>query len=144
MATGGVSVLGIPAGVPQPRAGRDGIISAASVNAAAALRNYHLNPRLGEFSFSFFVRHQKKKGFIWGAFFLLLFGFILINTFPPPHPLIHNLLSQPLADYGTISGVNGPLVILDNVKVRHRKNIVYTSLFKEIKLCFFVHVAFWP
>ena len=36
----------IPANVPQPRAGKDGVISAASVNAAAVLRNYHLNPRL--------------------------------------------------------------------------------------------------
>jgi hypothetical protein len=36
----------IPAGVPQPRAGKDGVVSAASVNAAAVLRNYHLNPRL--------------------------------------------------------------------------------------------------
>ena len=36
----------IPANVPQPRAGKDGVISAASVHAAAVLRNYHLNPRL--------------------------------------------------------------------------------------------------
>ena len=64
---GTASVYAIPAGVPQPRAGPGGVISAASVHAAAVLRNYHLNPRL---------------------------------------------------DYGTITGVNGPLVILDNVKVR--------------------------
>ena len=36
----------IPAGVPQPKAGKDGVFSAASVHAAAVLRNYHLNPRL--------------------------------------------------------------------------------------------------
>jgi hypothetical protein len=62
-----MAALGIPSGVPQPRADAHGNVSAASVNAAAALRNYKLHPRL---------------------------------------------------DYGTISGVNGPLVILDNVKVR--------------------------
>lgn len=58
--------LGIPSGVPTPRADSHGNVSAASVNAAAALRNYKLHPR---------------------------------------------------TSYGTISGVNGPLVILDNVKV---------------------------
>ena len=62
-----LNALGIPAGVPTPRADKHGNVSAASVNAAAALRDYRLNPRL---------------------------------------------------DYGTITGVNGPLVILDNVKVR--------------------------
>jgi hypothetical protein len=62
-----VQHLNVPHGVPQPRANAAGMATIASVNAAAALRNYKLNPRL---------------------------------------------------DYGTISGVNGPLVILDNVKVR--------------------------
>jgi hypothetical protein len=57
----------VPAGVPQPKHFNNPILNAASINAAAALRNYNLNPRL---------------------------------------------------DYGTISAVNGPLVILDNVKVR--------------------------
>lgn len=66
MAAAAAAALGIPSGVPQPRMSASGIMSAASVHAAAVLRNYHLNPRL---------------------------------------------------DYGTISGVNGPLVILDNVKV---------------------------
>jgi V-type H+-transporting ATPase subunit B len=71
------SVLGIPAGTPQPRADKNGFISAASVHAAAVLRNYHLNPRL---------------------------------------------------DYGTISGVNGPLVILDNVKNPRYGEIVNLTL----------------
>jgi hypothetical protein len=38
-----VSMYGVPAGVPQPSDPR----SLASINAAAALRNYKLNPRLG-------------------------------------------------------------------------------------------------
>lgn len=63
-----ISINGVPAGVPQPKASSNPIVQAASINAAAALRNYHLNPRL---------------------------------------------------DYGTIIGVNGPLVILDNVKVSY-------------------------
>ncbi len=43
-----VSMLGgaVPAGVPQPR----DATSLASINAAAALRNYKLNPRIGESS----------------------------------------------------------------------------------------------
>jgi len=43
-----MSHLGIPSGVPQPVVGKDGVISAASVHAAAVLRNYNLNPRLGK------------------------------------------------------------------------------------------------
>lgn len=70
-----VQSLGIPHGVPQPRANASGMASIASVNAAAVLRNYKLNPRL---------------------------------------------------DYGTISGVNGPLVILDNVKVRRQAGFLRT------------------
>ena len=38
-----VNMFGVPAGVPQP----SNPASLASVNAAAALRNYKLNPRLG-------------------------------------------------------------------------------------------------
>jgi hypothetical protein len=64
-----LSSLNIPAGAPAPRPDAAGRVSGASVNAAAALRNFQMHPRL---------------------------------------------------DYGTITGVNGPLVILDNVKVRRR------------------------
>lgn len=62
--------MGIPAGAPAPRPDAHGRVSVAAVNAAAALRNYSLHPRL---------------------------------------------------DYGTVTAVNGPLVILDNVKVRVRR-----------------------
>lgn len=64
-----LSSLNIPAGAPAPRPDAAGRVSGASVNAAAALRNFQMHPRL---------------------------------------------------DYGTITGVNGPLVILDNVKVSAR------------------------
>lgn len=59
------SIMGIPAGAPRPT----DPASLASVNAAAALRNYKLQPRL---------------------------------------------------DYSTISGVSGPLVVSQFVKVRRR------------------------
>jgi hypothetical protein len=40
---------GIPSNVPQPKVGKDGLLSGASVHAAAVLRNYQLNPRLGAY-----------------------------------------------------------------------------------------------
>lgn len=56
---------------------------AAAINAAAALRNYHVRPRLGAYNL------------VQGAYCVLI---------------THK-------DYRTVSAVNGPLVILDNVKV---------------------------
>ncbi len=58
---------------------------AAAVHAAAALRNYHVRPRLGN--------HIA----FWSDSIIIDISLLL--------------------DYRTVSAVNGPLVILDNVKV---------------------------
>lgn len=53
-----VSMLGgaVPAGVPQPRDPS----SLASINAAAALRNYKLNPRIGECAAARLQAHEQR------------------------------------------------------------------------------------
>lgn len=43
-----VANLGIPQGAPMPKTDKNGFASIASVHAAAVLRNYKLQPRLGE------------------------------------------------------------------------------------------------
>lgn len=64
-----MSHLGIPSGVPQPVVGKDGIISAASVHAAAVLRNYNLNPRLGTFLFFPLRFSEESQQHLWDFLF---------------------------------------------------------------------------
>ena len=89
------------------------------INVSAALRNYHLNPRLGAVlacAVTFSQRKTRMRA-------LDGFGQPCLRRACVRRICVCLVLQRAqssafFADYSTISGVNGPLVILDNVKVR--------------------------
>lgn len=99
-------MYGVPAGVPQPT----NPASLASINAAAALRNYKLNPRLGMCACSPAI------SLVWVMLQRLIKQQLSCDS---NAGLAHLFVMHcPFADYNTISGVSGPLTILNFVKVR--------------------------
>src|SRR3989338_8802937 len=106
---------------------------ATAANVAAALRNYSIEPRLGMsiplwlgfLRRIYFVLRRvslsllenlldiSKKNFLNSSFFIIIiiyFYFFLFCSYSNIGLIFFS------SDYRTVSGVNGPLVILDNVK----------------------------
>ena len=113
-----VTTYTVPAGAPQPT----NPISMASINAAAALRNYKLQPRLGAGGLNRAASRDPvdARGNSPSLLHIRLHSHVAPHprSTPPPHP----------ADYSTVSAVSGPLVVLQFVNRPRYGEIVNLTL----------------